>query len=150
MIPEDAARLTPYLYAKNFTSATQYFQARGSKHQLNLLYSVNYLAVFQFTSVLTRSISNMIGYFIALLPLYVLVYVPISNMLSGSSIFSSTSSDDEQTPIFNSSFLAPRDDLPANCTPHSYDIQIISRSPLVLYLTNFLSDEEADHLIAIR
>jgi prolyl 4-hydroxylase len=109
------------------------------------------LPSFHYIFIVSRvSTAKMIGYLIALLPLYVLVYTPISNMLTGSAGFSSTSPNHERIHILNGTFLASKDDLPGDCTQHQYNVQIISRSPLVLYLTGFLSETEADHLIEIR
>jgi prolyl 4-hydroxylase len=38
----------------------------------------------------------------------------------------------------------------AECTPDTYAVHIFSRAPLVLYIENFLAQEERDHLLEIR
>lgn len=35
------------------------------------------------------------------------------------------------------------------CEPHGYNIRILSQEPLVVYVENFLSQEEADHLVDV-
>ena len=37
-----------------------------------------------------------------------------------------------------------------NCARRNYEILVFSTSPLVLYIDGFLSEQEADHLIAER
>ena len=36
------------------------------------------------------------------------------------------------------------------CPDHKYDVHVLASEPLVLYIDDFLSDEEADHLVDIR
>lgn len=35
------------------------------------------------------------------------------------------------------------------CEPHGYDVRILSREPLVVYVEMFLSRDEAEHLVNI-
>ena len=86
----------------------------------------------------------MIGYIFALLPLYVLVYLPISHMLYGSPPQSSK----QQTVSFNSSFIAT--DEPLSCPSHNFNTHILSHEPLIIYIENFLSAAESQHLLQIR
>jgi prolyl 4-hydroxylase len=86
----------------------------------------------------------MIGYIVALLPLYILVWLPIQHMLFGSS----EPSSDRQTVVFNSSFVASNE--PLSCPPHSYNTFILSQEPLIIYIESFLSADESAHLIKIR
>jgi prolyl 4-hydroxylase len=94
----------------------------------------------------------MIGYILALLPLYIFIYLPISQLLfpssnpSTSTRSSSTSSHED---TFNSSFIAP-EERHLICPPHYYSTHILSREPLVLYLENWLSEDEILHLIETR
>jgi prolyl 4-hydroxylase len=86
----------------------------------------------------------MIGYIVALLPLYVLVYLPLSHMFNGSS----------QRTVklgvmsMNESFIAT--DEPISCPGHSFNPHILSHEPLVIYIEEFLSDSESQHLLEIR
>jgi hypothetical protein len=86
----------------------------------------------------------MIGYIVALLPLYILVWLPISQILFGPS----ETSSDRQTVVLNSSFVASNE--PLSCPPHSYNTFILSQEPLIIYIENFLSTDESAHLIKIR
>lgn len=94
----------------------------------------------------------MIGYALAILPLYIFVYIPVSQLLGLPSLSPSSSSrshDYEHEHTFNASFIAPEDpDL--ICPEHTYTTSILSREPLVLYLEGWLSEEEIAHLLEIR
>lgn len=35
------------------------------------------------------------------------------------------------------------------CEPHAYNVRILSREPLVIYIEGFLSSEEAEHLVEV-
>ena len=86
----------------------------------------------------------MIGYIFALLPLYVLLYLPLQHMLSGSRNdalkFRGTQ--------YNASLIAS--DEPVSCPTHNYNTFVVSRQPLIIYIENFLSPEESKHLLDIR
>jgi len=86
----------------------------------------------------------MIGYIFALLPLYVLVYLPLSHMLNGSR----TKSTNHGAISFNESFVAT--DEPLFCPSHDYTTHILSLEPLIIYIENFLSANESIHLLTIR
>ena len=88
---------------------------------------------------------TMIGYIFALLPLYMLVYVPVSQMLWGPSNKHSSS---QQIVEFNSSIIA--DDQPLSCPLHNYNTFILSHEPLIIYIEDFLSPSESTHLLEIR
>jgi prolyl 4-hydroxylase len=59
-----------------------------------------------------------------------------------------TSSSLPRSPAKVDNLVYPRKDL--HCPRHSYTTHIFATSPLVIYIDNFLSDEEADHLVALR
>lgn len=85
----------------------------------------------------------MLGYIAAILPLYIFVYLPVSNTLFGTS----------QKPLarvteFNSSFIATNE--PLSCPTHKYNTHILSQEPLVIYIEDFLSPDESTHLLKIR
>jgi prolyl 4-hydroxylase len=86
----------------------------------------------------------MLGYAVALVPLYFFVYLPISSMLYGPS----QKPSDPASFSFNLSLIAP--DEPLSCRPHSYTTHILSQEPLVIYIEGFLSPDESDHLLKIR
>jgi prolyl 4-hydroxylase len=86
---------------------------------------------------------TMIGYIAAIFPLYIFVYLPVSNILFGTS----------QRPAaniaqFNSSFIATNE--PLSCPSHNYNTHILSLEPLVIYVEGFLSPDESTHLLEIR
>jgi len=85
-------------------------------------------------------------YIFALLPIYVLIYIPLSTILFGTPRLTDTSF------VLNSSFIAIEDSdfNPASCPAHTYETHIISQEPLLIYIENFLSLEERAHLITIR
>jgi prolyl 4-hydroxylase len=96
----------------------------------------------------------MIGYLLALLPLYIFVYLPVSQLLGfppSSSWSSSPSSpgghDHEYS--FNESFVA-FEEPGLVCPEHTYATHILSREPLVLYLEGWLSEGEIQHLLETR
>jgi hypothetical protein len=86
----------------------------------------------------------MIGYIFALLPIYVLLYLPLQHMLYGSTEdalkFRGTR--------YNASLIAS--DEPLSCPPHKYNTFVVSRKPLIIYIENFLSPEESKHLLDLR
>jgi prolyl 4-hydroxylase len=88
-----------------------------------------------------------ISYILALLPLYVLVYLPLSRIIFPSQVPLSNNL------AYNSSFIATEDaELfnPASCPKHSYETHILSLEPLMVYIENFLSVKEREHLVSIR
>jgi prolyl 4-hydroxylase len=86
----------------------------------------------------------MLGYIVALLPLYVLVWVPLSGIIFGTS----QKPSDRQNVVFNSSFVAT--DEPLSCPPYNYNTFILSQEPLIIYIENFLTTEESAHLVKTR
>lgn len=86
----------------------------------------------------------MIGYIFALLPLYVLLYLPLQNMFFGSPVDPSNSHGTS----YNESLVAS--DEPLSCPTHNYNTFVVSRQPLIIYIENFLSPEESKHLLDIR
>lgn len=85
----------------------------------------------------------MIGYLIALLPLYIFVYLPLSNLL-----FGTQESSGKHVLSLNSSLIATNE--PLACLNHKYNTYILSQEPLVIYIENFLSNDETKHLLDIR
>lgn len=54
--------------------------------------------------------------------------------------------------LTDDSFISPDDGVPDNCPGEAegYRVHLLSREPLVLYIENFVSTAEADHLVDIR
>jgi prolyl 4-hydroxylase len=86
----------------------------------------------------------MIGYIVALLPLYMFVYLPISHMIYGTS----KNPSNQQITNFNTSFIATNE--PLSCPSHNYNTFVLSHEPLIIYIENFLSPDESQHLLEIR
>ena len=93
--------------------------------------------------VLSTRNAKMIGYFVAIFPLYIFVYLPISN-----SLFRASDDGSRPATILNGSFIASDD--PLSCPAHTYNTFILSLDPLMVYIENFVSAEESAHLLAIR
>jgi len=89
---------------------------------------------------------TMIGYAFALVPLYFFVYLPLWQMLYGTT---SKPSELGVTDI-NINYSAIASDEPLSCLPHSYNTHILSQDPLIVYIENFLSTDESTHLLKIR
>jgi len=88
----------------------------------------------------------MLGYIAAVPAAYVFLYLPISQMIYG---------PPKQSPngqlsnfVYNESFIATNE--PLSCASHNYNTFILSHEPLIIYIENFLSEDESKHLIQIR
>ena len=88
----------------------------------------------------------MIGYILALIPLFIVLYVPLSNLLFGPSPLMAHTS----FLSFNESFIAPDDVDPLACPVQNFSTHILSREPLLLYLEGFLGRAERGELLDIR
>jgi len=91
----------------------------------------------------------MIGYefILAGIPLYVLVYLPLSHMINRS-----PEKILKQSGLINlnESFIAIESEQSVSCPPHNFNTYILSHEPLVIYIENFLSKDESEHLLRIR
>lgn len=94
----------------------------------------------------------MIGYLLAIIPLYVFVFLPISSHflepIPNGQVRTRFSSS-ERSSAFDASWVAfeSPDFNTSTCSSHKYQTYIISPEPLVIYIENFLSPEESDHLV---
>ena len=54
--------------------------------------------------------------------------------------------------LTDDSFISPDDGVPAHCPGEAdgYRVHLLSRTPLILYIENFVSEQEADHLMTMR
>lgn len=90
--------------------------------------------------------ANMFNYLLAIIPIYIFVYLPASSYFSGVS----PSVHPHFAPVdFNASWVALEspDFDPKSCATHRYSTYIISHEPLVVYIENFLSSKESEHLV---
>ncbi|KAK4965652.1 hypothetical protein LTR66_012100 [Elasticomyces elasticus] len=85
----------------------------------------------------------MIGYLLALIPLYFFVYLPLSSNHAKQQPASRVSIDLNET-IF--ALGGPR---AGSCIDRSYSTHLLSRQPLVIYIEDFLSEAESKHLLEI-
>uniref|UniRef100_A0A0B7JTK2 Prolyl 4-hydroxylase alpha subunit domain-containing protein n=1 Tax=Bionectria ochroleuca TaxID=29856 RepID=A0A0B7JTK2_BIOOC len=89
----------------------------------------------------------MLSYIVGLIAAFVFLVNPISQLLFGSQHATGPS----PRPHLNESMLAidhPNDPIP-QCPPDTYRAQILRVSPLVVYLENFLNEDERKHLLDI-
>lgn len=54
--------------------------------------------------------------------------------------------------LTDDSFISLEDGVPVNCPSETagYQVHLLSRAPLIIYIENFVSGDEADHLVDIR
>ncbi|KAL1965392.1 hypothetical protein VTN77DRAFT_5829 [Rasamsonia byssochlamydoides] len=105
----------------------------------------------------TPRVSSILSWIFYLVPLYIFVIVPALRMLFPSKqadgLLGDGDYDNGQVlPALNISddrFISPEGDAPLNCPADDYRVHIFSRTPLVIYIENFLSEKEADHLVAV-
>lgn len=112
-------------------------------------------------------LSTLITWVLYFVPVYLFVVDPLLRTLLPADSTKSTrtpttweTSDvlddwDDTTPALNftdDSFISPEDGVSLNCPGEApgYRVHLLSRTPLILYIENFLSSEEADHLVDIR
>ncbi|KAL1979177.1 hypothetical protein VTN96DRAFT_6595 [Rasamsonia emersonii] len=102
--------------------------------------------------------SSIFTWILYLVPLYIFVLSPLLRTIFPSERADGLLGDDDDyddgqlVPALNTtddSFISPEDDTPLNCPADEYRVHIFSRTPLVIYIENFLSDQEADHLVAV-
>lgn len=105
--------------------------------------------------------STLLSWAIYFVPVYIFVLNPLLTQFFPDSTTPLTweSYDayegDDAAPGLNltdDSFISPNDGVPANCpgAADGYQVHLLSRTPLIIYIENFLSDAEADHLVDIR
>ncbi|KAJ5648373.1 hypothetical protein N7490_004745 [Penicillium lividum] len=104
-------------------------------------------------------LSTLFSWALYFIPVYIFILSPLLQTFLGSSTTTSStenifdwSADSTPPPdLRNDSFISPDDGIPTTCPgePAGYKVHLLSRTPLILYLENFLSDDEADHLVNI-
>jgi prolyl 4-hydroxylase len=91
--------------------------------------------------------ATLLQYAVILAAIYVFLNGPFSGVSQGQS------SSDESYDIPLSQEKADQlvyPDTGLQCDTHPYNVHIFSRSPLVIYIPNFISKVESKHMIEIR
>ncbi|KKK19623.1 hypothetical protein ARAM_005189 [Aspergillus rambellii] len=96
-----------------------------------------------------------------LIPVYFFVIAPLLRQLlpSDPSPYSDNGNkyeeggeeeEEEESPLLlNPEFLSIDDGEPLTCAPDNYRVHLFSQTPLIIYIEDFLSVQEADHLVNI-
>lgn len=112
----------------------------------------------------TPKLSTLITWLLYFVPVYIFVLDPLIRPFFPDNSSSSSWEDEDgsafdecdHTPsnlhLTDDSFISPEDGVPVNCPGEAegYRVHLLSRAPLVLYIENFVSSAEADHLVDIR
>lgn len=91
------------------------------------------------------SIGSVLQYLFYIVVGYVLVGSPILRMFFNDR---AAITDLNETFINTDRLVIPDENLV--CPEHGYNVHILSRDPLVIVIPDFLSGEEAKHMVAIR
>lgn len=92
-------------------------------------------------------LSTILGSLFYLIPIYIFLIAPALRQL-----FSPSEEDlafDHQGPILNDTFFSLDDGIEPTCPPDNYRVHLLRRDPLVIYIEDFLSSEEADYLVEL-
>lgn len=87
--------------------------------------------------------SSLLEYALLAIPLYLFAISPLLRVLFPSISSESSYQSFEET----DKLIIPNDEL--QCSPHHYTTYIAHHEPLVIYVENFLSDREAEHLVQL-
>lgn len=90
----------------------------------------------------------MLSYIVGFVAFLIFFLNPLSQLL-----WPQTRLHRSERPRLNESLLAldsPNQTAPLDCPDDSYVVHVFSRYPLVLYIENFISESERDHLVEIR
>lgn len=114
------------------------------------------------------NISTVITWLLYLVPIYIFLIVPGLRVFfpatelqtkDVSPVFGRFEFDDEADydqlvpglRVEDDSFISPEEDLDQlNCREDDYRVHIFSHKPLIIYVENFFTDAEADHLVTVR
>src|SRR5271170_7612169 len=92
-------------------------------------------------------LSTAASYAFPVLIVYLLVYLPLSRPPS-SQVTADAECDQETLSRLSDHVVRLSTNI--SCPEHLYNVHILNRDPLVIYIPHFLSDGEADHLVNIR
>lgn len=96
--------------------------------------------------VMAPSLGTVFQYLLLSIPLYLFVGSPLLK-ITAPSYFAIDSITDYPSFEKSDSLVFPEDDLV--CAPHAYNVRVLSREPLVVYIDGFLSKKEAEHLVNV-
>jgi prolyl 4-hydroxylase len=88
---------------------------------------------------------TILEYAIISIPLYIFVLSPLLKTIAPS-LFSNTGSVNYQSFEKSDSLVIPDESLV--CPPHKFNVRILSREPLIVYIDGFLSETETSHLVS--
>jgi prolyl 4-hydroxylase len=107
-------------------------------------------------------LSTIVSWAFYLVPIYILLISPALRAIFSSEDADNgfrlpedieSDEDDQLLPGLNTtddSFISPEGNIPVHCPGDDYRIHLFSRTPLIIYVENFVSPEEADHLVTVR
>lgn len=103
----------------------------------------------KYTLLHLQSIIPMLSYIVAFLAFILFFSNPIAKFFFPASTLPSS---DSPRPQLNESLLAlpSPNDTELSCNADAYSVRILSSAPLVLYIENFLTQDERSHLLDIR
>ncbi|KAE9988910.1 hypothetical protein EG328_005620 [Venturia inaequalis] len=90
------------------------------------------------------SLRTIIEYAFISIPVYLFVLSPLLKTIAPS-LFSDTTSITYQSFELSDSLVIPNDNL--TCPPHKFNVRILNRAPLIVYIDGFLSEKETTHLL---
>ncbi|KAJ5625845.1 hypothetical protein N7510_002154 [Penicillium lagena] len=103
-------------------------------------------------------LSTVVSWFLYLIPIYLFVLDPILRQVFPDSVSIYSNDGDDLLPDdvpsglnLDDSFICLEDGVPFTCpdAADGYRVHLLSHEPLVMYIENFLSDAEADHLVNV-
>lgn len=66
-------------------------------------------------------------------------------------IFDESSAPGPGINLTDDSFISPEDDVPFSCpNAEGYRVHLLSHEPLIIYIENFVSETEANHILDMR
>lgn len=87
---------------------------------------------------------TLIEYAFISIPVYLFILSPLLKTIVPS-LFSDTGSVNYQSFELSDSLVIPDNNL--TCAPHKFNVRILHREPLILYIDGFLSESETAHLV---
>lgn len=99
------------------------------------------------------SLSTLLTSLFYLLPLYLFVIAPLLRQLFPvtQDIFDpDTDATTESDISLDPEILSLPDGIIPTCPEDTYRVHLLSKDPLIIYIEDFLSTAEADHLVKIR
>lgn len=102
--------------------------------------------------------SAILTWIIYLVPLYIFVLAPLLRQLfpaRGDEDLDEREQHRQHAPgvnVSDDSFISAEDGTPLDCAggADNYQVHLLSRDPLVIYIEGFVKDSEADHLLNVR